>query len=261
MEPVVAEDADATLDAFHRGAFWLVQPRRGHRAGMDAMVLAAAVPAGFSGALTDLGAGAGAAGLAVAARCRDARVTLVERSPEMLEYARRSLALPANATVAERAAILPADVTLAGKLRVAAGLADNSCDFAIMNPPFNASADRATPDALRRSAHVMDEGMFEAWIRTAAAIVRPRGGLAVIARPGSLGPLLDAMKGRFGGLRICPVHPRADVAAIRVVVRGVRGSRAGLEIAPPLILHEPGSDRFTVRADVINNGGASLFGD
>ncbi|TIV63582.1 MAG: methyltransferase, partial [Mesorhizobium sp.] len=38
-----------TVDAFHRGRFWLVQPRQGHRAGMDAMMLAAAVPSVFSG--------------------------------------------------------------------------------------------------------------------------------------------------------------------------------------------------------------------
>ncbi|MER2636111.1 MAG: methyltransferase, partial [Rhizobiaceae bacterium] len=42
------ETGASTLDAFHRGRFWLVQPdRRGHRAGTDAMMLAAAVPSGF----------------------------------------------------------------------------------------------------------------------------------------------------------------------------------------------------------------------
>ena len=51
-----------TIDAFHRGNFWLVQPRgKGHRAGMDAMMLAAAVPSHFAGRLADFGAGAGAA--------------------------------------------------------------------------------------------------------------------------------------------------------------------------------------------------------
>lgn len=255
------DEDDATLDAFHRGAFWLMQPRRGHRAGMDAMVLAAAVPGDFSGTLADLGAGAGAAGLAVAARRPQARAVLVERSPDMIGFARRSLALPENGRLAERVRIIEADVTLTGRQRVAAGLADNTFDFVIMNPPFNAAADRATPDALRRSAHVMDHGLLEAWMRTAAAIVRPRGGMAVIARPSSLAELLASVKGRFGSVRICPIHPRADAPAIRVLLRGVRGSRAGLEIAPPLILHEAGSDRFCARADAINNGAATLFGD
>ena len=79
-----------TLDAFHRGDFWLVQPRgAGHRAGVDAMMLAAAVPSDFAGRLADFGAGAGAAGLAVASRCPEAAVVLVENSAEMAQFLMR----------------------------------------------------------------------------------------------------------------------------------------------------------------------------
>ncbi|MCC6206338.1 MAG: methyltransferase, partial [Hyphomicrobiales bacterium] len=221
--------SSTTLDAFHRGNFWLVQPAKGgHRAGMDAMMLAAAVPAGFAGRLADFGAGAGAAGLAVASRCPSSQVVLVERSPEMAAFARQTLAHPANSHLAGRVDLLEADVTLTGKARAAAGLGDGTFDFAIMNPPFNVKADRATPDILKRSAHVMDDGLFESWLRSAAAVVKPRGGLAIIARPVSLAPLLAALEGRFGGAEIVPVHPRADQKAIRIIVRAVRGSRASL---------------------------------
>ncbi|TIT19251.1 MAG: methyltransferase, partial [Mesorhizobium sp.] len=82
--------------------------------------------------------------------------------------------------------VLTADVMLTGKARGEAGLADNSFDFVIMNPPFNAAEDRATPDQLRKQAHVMEDGLFESWIRSAAAVAKPRGGLAVIARPEQL---------------------------------------------------------------------------
>ena len=255
--------AESTLDAFHRGKFWLVQPKgAGHRAGMDAMMLAAAVPGTFAGELADFGAGAGAAGLAVAARCARARVTLVEKEPAMADYARRTLDHPENAEVAARAHLLVSDVALIGRHRVAAGLADGAFDFVIMNPPFNMRVDRATPDQLKRSAHVMDDdALFESWLRSAAAVVRPRGGVAVIARPQSLGPILAALSGRFGNARIMPIHPRIDAPAIRVVVRAVRAARGALALEPPLFLHETGSDRFSPRADDINNGRASLFGD
>ncbi len=254
--------SDATVDAFHRGDFWLVQPARGgHRAGMDAMMLAAAVPSRFAGRLADLGAGAGAAGLAVATRCREARVMLVEREAQMADFAARTLALPQNAAIADRARVLQADVSLAGRKRVEAGLADNSVDFAIMNPPFNSGRDRATPQPLRHSAHVMDEGLFENWMRTAAAIVRAQGGMAVIARPESLAEILAAINGRFGGAEIKAIHPRADAPAIRVVVRARRGSRRRPVLTAPLFLHDIHGDRFTPSADSINNGRASLFGD
>jgi tRNA1(Val) A37 N6-methylase TrmN6 len=255
-------EAGQTVDAFHRGDFFVAQPTgKGHRSGMDAMMLAAAVPGGFAGRLADLGAGAGAAGLAVVSRCPGASVVLVENAPEMAEYARKSLALPQNGHLASRASVLEADVMLAGNARVEAGLGDASFDFAIMNPPFNLGHDRPTPDALKRQAHVMAEDTIERWVRTAAAIVKPRGGLAVIARPVSLGQLLDAMRGRFGDIQIVPVHPRATEPAIRIILRGVRGSRKALSLQPPLVLHGESGHGHAPRADLVCNGRASLFGD
>lgn len=252
---------DRTVDAFHRGKFFLVQPRRGHRAGTDAMMLAASVPSGFSGRLADLGSGSGAAGLAVASRCRDARVVLVERDPDMVAHAHATLAHEGNFQVANRVGILAADVTLAGKARNAAGLADSSFDFAIMNPPFNEALDRPSPDAMRRGAHVMEDGLFERWLRTAAAIVRPRGGVALIARPRSLPDILAALDSRFGGVQIMPVLPRPNEPAIRIIVRAVRGSRAHLSLMPALVVHNATGEQFSERADAINNGHATLFGD
>ena len=38
-------------------------------------------------------------------------------------------------------------------------------------------------------------------------------------------------------------------------------SRGGLSLQPPLVLHGETGHGFTRRADVINNGGGSLFGD
>jgi tRNA1(Val) A37 N6-methylase TrmN6 len=251
-----------TIDAFHRGRFWLVQPAKGgHRAGMDAMMLAASVPSGFSGPLADFGAGAGAAGLAVLSRCPAAQAVLVERAPQMAACAEATLAHPGNAHLAARATVLVADVALTGTARQAAGLADNSFDHVIMNPPFNAEADRATPDELRRQAHVMEAGLFGNWLRSAAAVIRPRGGVSVIARPESLPAILEAMEGRFGSVEIKAIHPREDQAAIRIVVRATYGARGKLMLCPPLVLHEAGSGRPLHQSDQIINGVESLFGD
>lgn len=251
-----------TLDAFHRGDFWLVQPKgAGHRAGVDAMILSSAVPSTFASGLADFGAGAGAAGLAVASRCPKATVVLVENSAEMADYATLTLAHERNAHLRERASILVADVTLSGRAREKAGLADGSFDFVIMNPPFNAASDRTTPDALKLKAHVMEDGLFESWIRSAAAVTKPRGGLAIIARPVSLAPILAALAGRFGAAEIVPVHARADAPAIRIVVRAKRASRGALALRPSIILHDGPGDGFSSRAEAINNGKAALFGD
>jgi tRNA1(Val) A37 N6-methylase TrmN6 len=250
-----------TVDAFHRGRFVVVQPENaGHRSGVDAMILAGAVPADFDGAIADFGAGAGAAGMAVAARCPKARVTLVENDPVMANFARRTISHEKNATFSSRLSVLEADVSLSGISRVNSGLCDRSFDHVIMNPPFNSPRDRATPDALKASAHVMAKGMFEAWLRTAAAVLRPGGNVAIIARPASLKEILSALEGRFGAVQVLPIHPRPSQAAIRILVTGVKGSRAGLSLAPPMVLHGESGNGFSARAEAVINGEAWMFG-
>ncbi|MFB9950405.1 tRNA1(Val) (adenine(37)-N6)-methyltransferase [Rhizobium puerariae] len=247
-----------TIDAFHRGNFHVMQPKGGgHRSGVDAMLLAALVADDGPVRVADLGAGAGAAGLAVAARLGDATVALVERSPLMADYARRTLALSENAALAGRVDVLEADVTLTGRPRLAAGLEDEAYDHVIMNPPFNDASDRRTPDALKAEAHAMTEGLFEAWIRTAGAIMKPGGQLSLIARPQSIAEIIAACGKRFGGLEITAVHPRPDESATRILVTAVKGSRARLTFRAPLFVHGAEGHAFTPFVDDLNNGRAA----
>ena len=247
-----------TIDAFHFGRFHLVQPKgHGHRSGMDAMVLSAMVEAEGPVRVADLGAGAGAAGLSVAARIAGAEVVLVEKSPDMAAYARASLALAGNAWLADRVSLLEADVSLSGAARIAAGLGDDMFDHVIMNPPFNDPADRQGQDKLKAEAHLMHDGMFEAWIKTAGAILKPGGQLALIARPQSLPEVIAACGKRFGGLEITFLHPRAGAVAIRFLLSAIKGSRARPVYRFPLVLHDTETHKFAAFVDDLNNGRAS----
>lgn len=203
---------------------------------------------------SDLGAGAGAAGLGVAARLPLAEVTLVERSPLMADYARRTVALAENAFLAGRVRVVEADVTLKGRARVAAGLADDHFHHVIMNPPFNDGRDRRTPDALKAEAHAMTEDLFESWVRTAGAIMVPGGQLSLIARPESVGEILAACGRRFGGLELTAIHPRPGEEAIRLLVTAIKGSRARLKWRAPLVMHAEEGHAFTAFVDDLNNG-------
>ena len=244
-----------TIDAFHRGAFHIVQPKgRGHRSGMDAMLLASLVDDSRAIRVADLGAGAGAAGFAVASRLERAEVTLFERSQEMVEFAEKSLALSENSRFAGRISVVSADVTLTGKRRNAVGLTDNKFDHVIMNPPFNDGSDRLTPDPLRAEAHAMTEGLFETWLRTASAILVPGGQLSLIARPESMGEIIAACGRRFGGIEITAIHPRNGESAVRILANAIKGSRARLALRFPLVMHEEGSNQFMPFVDDLNNG-------
>lgn len=258
MTGPVAVSHGETVDSFHYGRFHVVQPAgRGHRSGIDAMLLASLVPDGATGRLADLGAGAGAAGLAVASRVEGLAVTLIERSPEMAACAEKTVRLPENARLASRVRVLCADVTLKGRARLEAGLEDEAYDHVVMNPPFNHAGDRRTPDGLKADAHAMAEGLFEAWIRTAGAIARPGAQLSLIARPHSVAEIVDACGRRFGGIEVTPLHPRPADDAIRILVTAVKGSRARLALRAPLILHEAPGHGFTPFVDALNNGRSS----
>ncbi len=253
-----ASDGSFTIDAFHRGGFHVVQPKgEGHRSGVDAMLLASLVDADGPVSVADLGSGAGAAGLGVAARLPQARVLLVEKFARMAQYARRSLVLPDNAFLAGRVEVLEADVTLAGRARVAAGLLDEIHDHVIMNPPFNHGSDRRTPDVLKAEAHAMTQGLFESWVRTAGAIMKPGGQLSLIARPQSVAEIIDACGRRFGGIEITSLHPRPGADAIRILVTAIKGSRARLTLRAPLFVHGEDGHSFAAEVDDLNNGRAA----
>ncbi|MBB3455875.1 tRNA1(Val) A37 N6-methylase TrmN6 [Rhizobium sp. BK313] len=254
----MADKLPETIDAFHRGAFYIVQPKgRGHRSGMDAMLLAALVADDRNIRVADLGAGAGAAGMAVASRLERAEVVLFERSPEMAAFARKSLALPENVRFAGRVAVVEADVSLTGNARNGAGLIDDSFHHVIMNPPFNDASDRLTPDALKAQAHAMTDGLFESWVRTAGAIMIPGGQLSLIARPQSIDEIIAACGRRFGGIEITPIHPRESENAVRILVTAIKGSRARLALRAPLIMHGEGTHKFSDFVDDLNNGRAA----
>ena len=250
---------ETTVDAFLGGRVEAVQPERGHhRSGLDAVILAAAIGPNARGRVADLGAGAGVAGLSLASRASGGSVVLVEREGELVACSREALDRPANAAFAGRVELACADL-LTEAARKAAGLAPASFDHALMNPPFHDRGRvRASPDDLRARAHVLEAGGLDARIRAAAALVRPQGTLAAILPADRLPAVLSACEGRFGGLAVLPLHPRADEPAVRVLVRGVKGSRAPFRLLPGLVLHGETGSAFRPGPAAILRDGASL---
>src|ERR1700753_2289237 len=94
--------AEITEDAFLGGQLRLRQPKSGHRAGHDAMLLAAATGASAGNRVVEFGAGTGAAGLALAKRVGGIDLVLVEIDPDLAALARdnaRSNSIDASVVV------------------------------------------------------------------------------------------------------------------------------------------------------------------
>src|SRR3981189_569285 len=97
--PMTDPAGEFTEDAFLGGRLRLRQPKSGHRAGHDAMLLAAATSARSGDRVVDFGAGIGAAGLAVATRVAGIELVLVEIDEALAELPRGNAApnaLPAR---------------------------------------------------------------------------------------------------------------------------------------------------------------------
>ncbi len=245
---------EITEDAVLGGRLRLRQPKRGHRVGHDAILLAAATGARAGEQAVDLGAGVGAAGLALAARVDGLNVALVEIDADLCGLAAGNVTLNG---LSGRVTAMLADAEDAEAL-AAAGLQAGTVDRVLMNPPFNlAGQQQVSPDARRRLAHVGESGLLSRWVATAATLLKPQGVLTLIWRADGLPEVRDALKDAFGSVAVLPVLPRDGAPAIRVLVRAVKAGQAGEKTYPPLILNDA-QNKPTAAAEAALRGGETL---
>jgi tRNA1(Val) A37 N6-methylase TrmN6 len=250
------DSADLSEDAVLGGRLRLRQPRRGHRVGHDAILLAAFCPARAGDRVVELGAGVGAAGLALAARVPGAIVTLIEIDPALAALASENAE---RNGMAARVRVIALDALAPARTYAAAGVAPQSAMRVLMNPPFNDPArQQSSPDSRRRLAHAAGRDTLPAWIKTAARLLRPRGTLSLIFRADGLAELLALLGPTFGAVTVQPVHPRSDRPAVRVLVRATRGSRSPLALLPGFALTDA-NGHPTPQSEAVLRGGASLL--
>jgi tRNA1(Val) A37 N6-methylase TrmN6 len=241
-------------DAVLGGRLRLRQPLTGHRVGHDAILLAAATDGRAGEHAVDLGAGVGAAGLALAARVAGLKVTLVEIDAALCRLAADNARLN---KLDDRVSVLTGDAADAGAL-AAAGLLSGSADRVLMNPPFHdATRQNLSPDPRRRLAHAAAPGLLPRWIASAARLLKPQGVLTLIWRADALAEVQNALTAEFGGIAVLPVHPRPDAPAIRVLVRAVKSGRGAPLTCPALILNDQ-HGHPSAAAEAVLRGGETL---
>lgn len=249
---------ETTQDAFLDGRLTILQPVSGPRAAIDALFLAAAVPVetGREHCVLEAGAGSGVASLAICARVRDARITGVEIQPELAALARENARLNG---FADRCCIIEADVTGGADELERAGLARESFDHVAANPPFyTPGRHRKSADPQTARAYSAAQGDLRKWVRFLATMAAPHASVTMIHRAECLGEVLELMDGRFGALTVYPLYPRDGAPAKRILVQGVKGSRAPLKLLPGMVLHESNGD-YTGPADAVLRAMAGLM--
>jgi tRNA1(Val) A37 N6-methylase TrmN6 len=103
----------------------------------------------------------------------------------------------------------------------------------------------------------MPEAGLGSWCRFLARMARPGGGALIVHKTAALPDLMQALEGRFGGLAVLPLHSFAGESAGRILLGGVKGSRAPFRLEAGLVLHEA-ENRFTSGAERVLRLGQSL---
>ena len=221
------DPVDLSQDAFLGGRLTLFQSRKGYRAGIDPVLLAASVPARTGQSVLELGCGAGAAILCLATRVPGLALTGVELQAEYADLARRN-GVENNVDLS----VYEADLTaLPDDLR------QLQFDHVIANPPyFRAGAHSAAKDIGRQVALGGNTDLGD-WIEVAARRLAPKGYLHVIRRTERLPEVLGACSRRLGSIEVLPFSGRAGREPELVIVRARKNGRAAFRLHTPRVLH------------------------
>ena len=243
-------ETDLTQDALLNGRVRLWQPVSGLRAGIDAVFLAAAVPAVAGEMVLDAGTGSGAAALCLATRVAGVRVVGLDVQMDLVRLANRNA--QENGMRNRFEAIL-GDLT-----RPPPRLAPGGFDHVMANPPYVADG-RGTlpPDSGKARAVAEGEVDLVQWVRFCARMVRAKGTVTLIHRADRLDALLAAASGPLGDLVVFPLWPGGGKPAKRVLVQGRKGVAAPMRLSPGLTLHGPDGG-FTEAAEAVLRGAGGV---
>lgn len=247
----VFADADLSDDKFLMGRLRLLQPVKGYRAATDPVLLAAACPAVAGQSVLDLGCGAGAASLCLAARVPGLVLAGLEVQPEYADLARRNAAR--NAVAFE---------VVTGDLSAMPRALRRGFDHVIANPPYYAAGGSPSPVAVRDKALRVETPIAD-WVKVAAQRLEPGGWLTMIFATPCLPEALAALPPKMGSATVLPLEPRAGRAPPRVILRARKGGRAAFRLLAPFTLHEgPAHDgdreSYTPAANAVLRDGADL---
>jgi tRNA1(Val) A37 N6-methylase TrmN6 len=237
---------DVTEGHLLGGRVRYAQPRDGFRSGIEPVLLAAAVPARAGERVLEVGSGAGAALLCLAARVAEISGVGVECDPALVAIAARNAGENGWAELA----FLAADIATAPEL--------GRFDHAFANPPYHAAGGTASPDSAREGARRASPGLFAAWASAIGRRLRPGGTLTWIVAAAAL-PACIAALGEAGcaASAVLPLWPHAGQSAKLVLLRGVKGGRSGFRVLPGMVLHDAAGG-FTAEAEAVLRHGAVL---
>lgn len=247
------EETDLTHDAFLGGRLHLWQPRRGYRAGVDPVLLAASVPAHSGQTVLDLGCGVGAAALCLAARVDGVELIGVELQDAYAELAQRNAEASGHSFQVVQADLRSLPIELR-KIQF---------DHVMMNPPYFDRSRGTSSDNAGRDAAFGGETTLADWIDVGTRRLAPKGHLTLIQRIERLPEVLAAITPRLGSVVVRPIAGREERAPERFLLRAIHSGRTAFQLTSPLVMHhgsahERDAESYTEKVRAVLRDGAAL---
>lgn len=249
QRPDISEP-DVTDNAFLDGALRIFQPREGYRAAIDAVCLAAAVPARPGDRVLDIGMGVGVTGLCLSRRVGGIKLHGLEIQADLAGLAVKN---------AERNSIDDVYVTCGDIMAPPSELEVESFDHVLTNPPFyDFHKAISPPNESKSRAHMHDGADFiKCWLSQSVNFLKPHGTLTLVHPAEFLDDLLGHLSGPLGDLVVFPLWPGNGKAAKRIIISGQKGTSGALRLLPGLRLHAP-PRRYAPEAEAVLRGGKGI---
>ena len=243
---------DFTKDSFLGGGIKIWQPKKGYRAGIDPILLAASVNISEGQKVLDLGCGVGTASLAIAYRVKDVELYGIEIQKVFADLA--------NLNSDENGIELKLECSSITNL--SANITSKSFDHVIANPPYFDRKTSVRSINLAKEKSFGDTCLLSDWLKVAAKRAKPKGFVHFIVRSERLPEMFNNMPNSLGSLVITPILSRQNENAKLTILHAKKNGRSGFTISSPIILHPLKSDsqeKYVPEVDQVLRNGASLI--
>ncbi len=213
------------------GVVTIIQRKKGHRFTLDSLLLADFCRIKPRDKILEPGTGTGIISVLLAKKFPVNAITAVETQPGAVKLARRNIA---DNGLGDRITMVGQDIKGLKKV-----LAQESFDVIVTNPPYTkAGSGRRSPSAARQVARHEASTDIGAWLDL-QCFLKNKGRYNLIFPAARTTEVVSLMRTKhLEPKRARFVHPYQDRPASLVLIEAVKAAGNGLEILPPLFVHE-----------------------
>ena len=243
---------EITKDSFLGGGIKIWQPKKGYRAGIDPILLAATVNVSAGQKVLDLGCGVGTASFAIGYRVKNVELYGIEIQKVFADLA--------DLNSKENGIELQVECSNISNLSY--NITSKNFDHVIANPPYFDRKSSVRGVNLSKEKSFGDTLPISEWLKVAAKRAKPKGFVHFILRSDRLIEVFTNMPNSLGSLVITPVISRKNENAKLTILHAKKNGRAGFIISSPIVLHPLKSDfrkKYVPEVDKVLRKGASLI--